>query len=101
GVTCGRRHMRVSALRLTNQTLGGILGPSLGNLTFLRELNLTNINLHGEIPKQIGRLKRLQLLNLKNNKLQGEIPIELSNCTNIKVDTYRKSLGRKDTLFIG
>ncbi|PNY03260.1 LRR receptor-like kinase resistance protein [Trifolium pratense] len=76
--------MRVSALRLTNQTLGGILGPSLGNLTFLRELNLTNINLHGEIPKQIGRLKRLQLLNLKNNKLQGEIPIELSNCTNIK-----------------
>ncbi|KAK2430960.1 putative LRR receptor serine/threonine-protein kinase [Trifolium repens] len=85
GVTCGRRHMRVSALHLNNQPLGGTLGPSLGNLTFLRVLNLTKINLHGEIPKQIGRLKRLQFLNLSNNKLQGEIPIELSNCTNIKV----------------
>ncbi|XP_045829502.1 probable LRR receptor-like serine/threonine-protein kinase At3g47570 isoform X2 [Trifolium pratense] len=113
GVTCGRRHMRVSALRLTNQTLGGILGPSLGNLTFLRELNLTNINLHGEIPKQIGRLKRLQLLNLKNNKLQGEIPIELSNCTNIKVinllqnqltgrvPTWFESMKKLTRLFLG
>ncbi|KAK2430963.1 putative LRR receptor serine/threonine-protein kinase [Trifolium repens] len=85
GVTCGRRHMRVSALHLNNQPLGGTLGPSLGNLTFLRVLNLSKINLHGEIPKQIGRLKRLQLLDLRTNHLEGEIPIELSNCTNIKV----------------
>ncbi|PNX81167.1 LRR receptor-like kinase resistance protein [Trifolium pratense] len=85
GITCGRRHMRVSVLHLENQPLGGILGPSLGNLTFLRVLNLSNINLHGEIPKQVGRLKRLQVLSLHNNKIQGEIPTELSNCTNIKV----------------
>ncbi|XP_058744867.1 probable LRR receptor-like serine/threonine-protein kinase At3g47570 [Vicia villosa] len=85
GVTCGRRHMRVSVLHLENQTWGGTLGPSLGNLTFLRRLKLQNLALHGEIPAQIGRLKRLQLLNLRNNKLQGEIPKELTNCTNIKV----------------
>ncbi|XP_058748191.1 probable LRR receptor-like serine/threonine-protein kinase At3g47570 isoform X1 [Vicia villosa] len=85
GVTCGRRHMRVSVLHLENQTWGGTLGPSLGNLTFLRILKLQNLALHGEIPALIGRLKRLQLLSLGNNKLQGEIPKELTNCTNIKV----------------
>ena len=85
GVACGRRHMRVSVLHLENQNLGGTLGPSLGNLTFLRMLNLSNVNLHGEIPTQVGRLKRLRALDLRNNKLQGEIPIELTNCTNIKV----------------
>ncbi|CAI8586293.1 unnamed protein product [Vicia faba] len=85
GVTCGRRHMRVSFLKLENQTLGGTLGPSIGNLTFLRILRLSNIGLHGEIPKQIGHLKRLEVLHLSNNHLRGEIPFELTNCTNIKV----------------
>ncbi|MCI38525.1 LRR receptor-like kinase, partial [Trifolium medium] len=33
GVRCGRRHMRVTVLHLENQTWGGTLGPSLGNLT--------------------------------------------------------------------
>ncbi|KAI5434150.1 hypothetical protein KIW84_021128 [Lathyrus oleraceus] len=85
GVTCGRRHKRVSVLHLENQTWGGTLAPSLGNLTFLRFLTLSNIDLHGEIPAQIGRLKRLEALDLRNNKLQGEIPKELTNCTSIKV----------------
>ncbi|KAI5434145.1 hypothetical protein KIW84_021126 [Lathyrus oleraceus] len=84
GVTCGRRHKRVSVLHLENQTWGGTLAPSLGNLTFLRFLILFNIDLHGEIPKQVGRLKRLQGLDLSNNNLRGEIPMELTNCTNIK-----------------
>ncbi|WJX58863.1 hypothetical protein P8452_44271 [Trifolium repens] len=84
GITCGG-HMRVIVLHLENQTFGGTLGPSLGNLTFLRALRLINVYLHGEIPKQVGRLKRLHILNLSNNKLQGEIPIELANCTNIKI----------------
>ncbi|RHN77916.1 putative protein kinase RLK-Pelle-LRR-XII-1 family [Medicago truncatula] len=77
--------MRVSSLHLENQTLGGTLGPSLGNLTFLRILKLKKVDLYGKIPKQIGRLKRLQVLVLRFNHLQGEIPIELTNCTNIEV----------------
>ncbi|KAI5434135.1 hypothetical protein KIW84_021122, partial [Lathyrus oleraceus] len=95
GVTCGRRHKRVSVLHLENQTWGGTLGPSLGNLTFLRFLILFNIDLHGEIPKQVGRLTRLQGLDLSNNNLRGEIPMELTNCTNIKGSfgsVYRGSL---------
>ncbi|CAI8586288.1 unnamed protein product [Vicia faba] len=101
GVTCGRRHMRVSVLHLENQTLGGTLGPSLGNLTFLRILKLTNISLHGEIPKQVGRLKRLRKLSLSNNKLEGEFPTELSNCTNLHViELYHNHLtGRVPSWF--
>jgi len=89
GITCGRRHMRVSALHLENQTLGGTLAPSVGNLTFLKILKLKNVNLYGGIPKQVGRLKRLQVLNLRINHLEGEIPIELTNCTNIKVIDFQ------------
>ncbi|CAL5190124.1 unnamed protein product [Lathyrus oleraceus] len=101
GVTCGRRHKRVSVLHLENQTWGGTLGPSLGNLTFLRFLILFNIDLHGEIPKQVGRLTRLQGLDLSNNNLRGEIPMELTNCTNIKVIVlqYNKLTGRIPTRF--
>jgi len=102
GITCGRRHMRVSALRLENQTLGGTLGPSLGNLTFLKILKLRKVNLYGGIPKQVGCLKRLQVLHLDQNHLQGEIPIELSNCSNIKVINFalnRLITGRIPTWF--
>ncbi|CAK8538296.1 unnamed protein product [Lathyrus sativus] len=99
GVTCGRRHKRVTVLHLENQTLGGTLGPSVGNLTFLRILILFNSELHGEIPKHVGRLKRLQLLDLTNNNIGGEIPTELANCTNIKVIIlrYNKLTGRIPT----
>ncbi|XP_045829499.1 probable LRR receptor-like serine/threonine-protein kinase At3g47570 isoform X3 [Trifolium pratense] len=101
GITCGRRHMRVVALHLENQTLGGTLGPSVGNLTFLRMLQLTNVNLYGEIPSQVGRLKRLQVLNLNINNLHGEVPMELTNCTNIKAILLRSNRlsGRIPTWF--
>ncbi|XP_045829494.1 probable LRR receptor-like serine/threonine-protein kinase At3g47570 isoform X1 [Trifolium pratense] len=101
GVTCGRRHMRVSVLHLENQTFGGTLGPSVGNLTFLRILQLKNVNLYGKIPSQIGRLKRLQVLNLNDNNLDGEIPMELTNCTAIKVIFLRSNRlsGRIPTWF--
>ncbi|MED6197976.1 hypothetical protein PIB30_061815 [Stylosanthes scabra] len=117
GVTCSRRHMRVSALQLQNQDFGGTLGPSLGNLTFLVELNLTDLNLYGdiprevghlkrlqilslmqnnifgEIPRELGRLKRLQFLELKKNNFHGEIPMELANCSSLnKIDLSSNNL---------
>ncbi|KAJ1426373.1 Serine/threonine-protein kinase, active site [Sesbania bispinosa] len=85
GVTCGHRHMRITALHLENEDWGGTLGPTLANLTFLKMLKLSNINLHGQIPTQIGRLKRLQVLDLSKNNLQGEVPMELTNCTSLQV----------------
>src|ERR1044072_5517056 len=88
GVTCGRRHMRVTSLHLENQNWGGTLEQTLKNLTFLRNLKLSNLNLHGEIPTQVGPLKHLLVLDLRKNNLQGEIPMELTNCTNLKVISY-------------
>ncbi|CAM8978896.1 unnamed protein product [Rhodiola kirilowii] len=83
GITCGKRHKRVTAIELIEEKLNGVVSSSIGNLTFLRVLLLTNNSLHGEIPKQIGRLWRLRRLSLAGNSLVGRIPAELSNCSNI------------------
>uniref|UniRef100_A0A7N0U3H2 Leucine-rich repeat-containing N-terminal plant-type domain-containing protein n=1 Tax=Kalanchoe fedtschenkoi TaxID=63787 RepID=A0A7N0U3H2_KALFE len=80
GVTCGKRHKRVTTIRLTEQMLDGVLPPSIGNLTFLRKLDLRNNSLHGQVPEEIGRLRRLRDLYLERNFFGGRIPVELSNC---------------------
>ncbi|XP_075644325.1 LRR receptor-like serine/threonine-protein kinase EFR isoform X2 [Castanea sativa] len=83
GVTCGRRHQRVTVLNLQSLELVGSISPYVGNLSFLRNLSLKNNTLHKEIPPEIGRLTRLQVLELQNNTIQGEIPSNLSGCNNL------------------
>ena len=84
GITCGRRHQRVTALNLEGYKLRGSISLDIGNLTFLRLINLQNNSFYGEIPQEVGHLYRLQQLNLNNNTLEGEIPSSLSNCSNLK-----------------
>uniref|UniRef100_A0A7N0T6D6 non-specific serine/threonine protein kinase n=1 Tax=Kalanchoe fedtschenkoi TaxID=63787 RepID=A0A7N0T6D6_KALFE len=84
GVTCGKKHKRVTGIWLSEQKLDGVLPPSIGNLTFLRVLHLSSSSLHGEVPKEIGQLWRLQYLHLGGNFFQGGIPIELSNCSSLQ-----------------
>ncbi|EFH40312.1 hypothetical protein ARALYDRAFT_918044 [Arabidopsis lyrata subsp. lyrata] len=81
-VTCGRKHKRVTSLDLGGLQLGGIILPSLGNLSFLRVLNLGDNSFSGTIPKELGMLFRLQQLNMSYNSLEGEIP-SLSNCSRL------------------
>ncbi|XVF24072.1 hypothetical protein REPUB_Repub13aG0095700 [Reevesia pubescens] len=83
GVTCGRRHQRVTDLELTGFKLVGSLSPSIGNLTFLRRLNLSDNRLQGNIPTEVDYLRRLRVLELSHNFLHGKIPIELANCSNL------------------
>uniref|UniRef100_A0A7N0T6Z9 non-specific serine/threonine protein kinase n=1 Tax=Kalanchoe fedtschenkoi TaxID=63787 RepID=A0A7N0T6Z9_KALFE len=83
GVTCGKRHKRVTGIILTEQKLSGVLPPSIGNLTSLRVLKLTSNSLHGQVPKEIGHLRRLQYIDLAQNSFEGRIPVELSNCSNL------------------
>ncbi|XP_030473898.2 probable LRR receptor-like serine/threonine-protein kinase At3g47570 [Syzygium oleosum] len=85
GVTCGRRHRRVTVLDLPFKNLSGIMPSCIGNLSFLREVNLHNNNFHSEIPPQFGRLFRLQKLILYNNLFSGQIPLNLSRCSNLLV----------------
>ncbi|KAJ9540345.1 hypothetical protein OSB04_026851 [Centaurea solstitialis] len=49
GVTCGRRHQRVTTLDLSGNRLVGSLSPYIGNLSFLRYMNFSDNQLHGSI----------------------------------------------------
>ncbi|XP_030938744.1 probable LRR receptor-like serine/threonine-protein kinase At3g47570 [Quercus lobata] len=84
GVTCGRKHRRVTVLHLRSKGLVGSLSPCIGNLSFIREIVLANNTIGGKIPDEVGRLFRLHVLWLSNNSFQGEIPANLSHCSNIK-----------------
>uniref|UniRef100_A0A5B6ZQX1 Uncharacterized protein n=1 Tax=Davidia involucrata TaxID=16924 RepID=A0A5B6ZQX1_DAVIN len=83
GVTCGRRHKRVTALDLQSQKLVGSISPHIGNLSFLLQIQLQNNSFTNEIPPEIGHLRRLQFLNLNNNLISGEIPANISACSNL------------------
>ncbi|GJV04980.1 kinase-like domain-containing protein, partial [Tanacetum coccineum] len=49
GISCGKRHKRVTALQLSSKGLEGSLSPHVGNLSFLRELYLPNNSFQGTI----------------------------------------------------
>ncbi|KAJ0771372.1 putative protein kinase RLK-Pelle-LRR-XII-1 family [Helianthus annuus] len=85
GVTCSPRRQRVTLLDLSSGGLTGTLSPSIGNLSFLSEINLFNNSFSGEIPPEIGRLFRLQKLRLHNNSFTGNIPAAITNCSNLQV----------------
>ncbi|KAM3733586.1 hypothetical protein ACB098_11G147600 [Castanea mollissima] len=85
GVSCGRRHQRVTVLDLQSQKLVGSISPNVGNLSFFWKLNLGNNSFYNEIPPEIGRLHRLEVLLLNNNTISGTIPSNLSSCAKLRV----------------
>ncbi|KAL7613675.1 hypothetical protein Lser_V15G08768 [Lactuca serriola] len=84
GVSCGKRHRRVTALVLKSQGLEGSLSPHVGNLSFLGFFSLFNNSFQGSIPHELGRLSRLRVLDLRYNKFKGVIPSNLSRCSNLE-----------------
>ncbi|GKA62255.1 leucine-rich repeat protein [Tanacetum coccineum] len=85
GISCGKRHKRLTVLRLRSQGLEGSLSPLVGNLSFLRILSLWNNTLQGTIPHELGRLSMLRRLYLHENKFSGVIPTNLSRCSNLEL----------------
>ncbi|XP_074282400.1 uncharacterized protein LOC141606913, partial [Silene latifolia] len=85
GVTCGRKHNRVTRLDLSSKGMAGTISPFIGNLSFLKILYLYNNSLNGKIPTQLAHLSRLQELLLNNNTLVGEIPGNISRCVNLRL----------------
>lgn len=83
GITCGRRHRRVTGLNLSSYDLVGSLSPHIGNLTFLSTLVLNFNHFHYQIPQEVGRLFRLKYLELSNNSFSGEVPANLSGCSRL------------------
>ncbi|XP_059429223.1 probable LRR receptor-like serine/threonine-protein kinase At3g47570 [Corylus avellana] len=91
GITCGRKHQRVTALDLRGYTFSGSISPYIANLSFLRMVNLSENFLHGEIPQQVTHLLRLQHLNLSSNLLTGEIPSNFTNCPQLRVLDFQSN----------
>ncbi|CAL5406703.1 unnamed protein product [Camellia sinensis] len=85
GITCGRRHHRVTKLILDHRKLTGSISPHIGNLSFLTKLLLHNNSFTHQIPPELGHLRRLQILTLHNNSIGGEIPANMSACSNLVV----------------
>ncbi|KAK8277353.1 hypothetical protein V6Z11_D10G263000, partial [Gossypium hirsutum] len=83
GVTCGRKHRRVTKLKLRNLKLSGSLSPYIGNLSFLREFDLVDNSFYNQIPQEISGLRRLEALLLTNNSISDEIPSNLSACSKL------------------
>ncbi|KAK1409334.1 hypothetical protein QVD17_35860 [Tagetes erecta] len=86
GVTCGRRHPRVTELDLGSRGIVGSLPPHIGNLSFLRVIWLENNTFKGVIPPQLGgvpsflaNLTSLRVISAHYNRLSGEIPLALGN----------------------
>nr|XP_011470627.1 PREDICTED: LRR receptor-like serine/threonine-protein kinase EFR [Fragaria vesca subsp. vesca] len=85
GITCGRRHQRVTALKLLHLELHGTISPYIGNLSFLRTFSLLNNSFSGKIPQQVDHLFRLRDLTLSYNTLEGEIPVNLTFCRELRI----------------
>ncbi|ESQ52579.1 hypothetical protein EUTSA_v10017653mg, partial [Eutrema salsugineum] len=102
GVTCGRKHKRVTSLDLGGLKLDGVISPSIGNLSFLISLNLMDNSFGGTIPKEVGNLFRLEHLNMSFNSLGGGIPLNLFNCSRLlTLDLASNHLGKDAPLEIG
>ncbi|KAK3419910.1 hypothetical protein EUGRSUZ_G00673, partial [Eucalyptus grandis] len=79
GITCGRRHRRVTILDLASNNLFGIVPPHIGNLSFLRGMLLLNNNsFSGQIPSNLSHCSNLLNLDLSFNMLEGNLHAELS-----------------------
>ena len=85
GVSCSRRHQRVTQLKLNSRRMAGYLSPSIGNLSFLQVLDLSNNSFQGDVVPEIGQLFRLKELYLADNSLGGQIPTTLANCSNMRI----------------
>ncbi|CAI9108037.1 OLC1v1007547C1 [Oldenlandia corymbosa var. corymbosa] len=79
GNTC-----HITALRLYEMDLVGLLPHELWNLTYLEDLDLRRNYFTGSIPSSISRLTRMQYLAFGHNALSGEIPKELGMLTDLR-----------------
>ncbi|KAM3338607.1 hypothetical protein P3S68_030693 [Capsicum galapagoense] len=66
-----------------NNSLMGIISPSVGNATKLLNLCLDGNKINGNIPKEIGNLSQVVELSLYDNELTGFIPAALFNISSL------------------
>ncbi|BBN14834.1 hypothetical protein MPTK1_6g14900 [Marchantia polymorpha subsp. ruderalis] len=89
--------LHVISLNFSALEMNGTLGPSLGKLEYLEDLDLSHNFLLSELPVEWGRLQRLQTLNVHDNFLFGGVPAEYGNMSSLRV-LY---IGEQGELFNG
>ncbi|BBN01710.1 hypothetical protein Mp_2g09700 [Marchantia polymorpha subsp. ruderalis] len=77
--------LHVISLNFSRLKMNGTLGPSLGKLEYLEDLDLSHNFLLSELPVEWGRLQRLQTLNIHDNFLFGGVPAEYGNMSSLRV----------------
>ncbi|XP_037493498.1 probable LRR receptor-like serine/threonine-protein kinase At1g56140 [Jatropha curcas] len=71
-------------LNLRRNYLTGNLSPSIGNLTRMQYLSVGINSLSGELPKELGLLTDLRSLVFGSNNFSGPLPSELGNCSRLE-----------------
>ncbi|KAH0648410.1 hypothetical protein KY285_033658 [Solanum tuberosum] len=105
GISCSKKHQRVTSLVLKSFGFRGSIATNIGELSFLSFLDVGNNSFYGQIPDEIGRLKylylqmnnltgqipqslgfltRLQVLHLSENRLFGNVPLSLFSVSSLK-----------------
>ncbi|KAH9778842.1 hypothetical protein WN944_014212 [Citrus x changshan-huyou] len=91
GISCGARHHRVVALNLSSFSLGGIIPPHLGNLSFLVSLDISENNFYGHLPNELGKLRRLRLINFAYNELSGIFPSWIGILSRLQILSFHNN----------
>ncbi|KAH0907748.1 hypothetical protein HID58_039575, partial [Brassica napus] len=71
---------RLSGVNLLTGTLPG----SLGNLSYLTNLDLHQNHFTGGIPSELGSLMQLELLDVSENNISGDIPTQICGLTSLR-----------------
>ena len=64
----------IETIELDNNYFSGPLPPSLGSVSFLKNLRVSNNQLTGQIPVTYYNMESLEELYLDGNNLNGELP---------------------------
>jgi len=89
GVICQDGH--IILIMTYDSNLSGSIPESIGNLTYLEQINISGNHLSGSIPESIGKLTKLKLLALGNNELSGSIPESIGNLTEVEAITLNNN----------
>jgi PKD repeat protein len=73
----------VIGLELADNQLNGFLPNSLGQLSYLQEINMSQNAIWGALPDCITRLKALTRLNLSSNNIQNILPADLNQLSKL------------------
>ncbi|CAM8900559.1 unnamed protein product [Rhodiola kirilowii] len=74
---------RVETVNLSQNSFSGIIPCSLGNLSYLTNLDLHGNIFEGEIPAEFRNLLQLAYLDVSSNLLSGQIPVSLCELQNL------------------